>query len=234
MPLFKKLFGGKDTPKKELTAHEAYALAREELTLKYPTEASSASLCCLYTSVNEADMEIQPDGTCRGWHVDFFLPASRNLCLVRVTKGKANVKEVSWEHTQKKPVEYIYAIYGIGAGEAVSSEPLKIPDGWLDSPALMESIRKAMEKYHDPKRELVPLALVLPAERLRYLQEVKAREVLSFPPTPTYCFAAICGGEDLYDEDSYLFYIESATGRVIKEHVFRFPNLFFFGTSVDW
>lgn len=234
MALLKKLFGGKDAPKKELTAHEAYALAREELTAKHPAEAEGAYLCCFYTSVNEAEMEIQQDGTCRGWHFDFFLPTSRKLCLVRVINRKTSIKEISWERTHKKPVEYIYAMYGMGAGEAVSSEPYKIPDGWFDSPAIIESIQKAMEKYQDPKRELVPLALVLPAENLRYLQEEKARDALSFPPPPTYCFAAICGGEDVYEEDSYLFYIESASGRIIKEHAFRIPNIFYFGTSADW
>ena len=226
--MLKKLFGGKDAPKKEVTAREAYALAREELISKYPTEADGAYLCCLYTSVEEAGMEVRADGTCRGWHLDFFLPTSRTLCLVRVLKGKASVKELPWEKTQKKPVEYIFAVYGIGAGEAALSEPGKIPEGWLDTPEIIAPIQKALTEG------TVPIALVLPAEHLRYLQEEKAKDALAFPPPPAQCYAAICSGEDAYEEDSHLFYIEAAGGRVVKEHTFRFPNLFFFGTSVNW
>ena len=177
MAILKKLFGDKDAPKKELTAHEAYALAREELQARYPAESENAFLCCLYTSVEEAGMEIRPDGTCRGWNFDFFLPSSRRLCLVRVTNRKARGKEMMWEKTQKKPVEYIYAMYGMDAGEAAASEPYKIPEGWLDSTEIIAAIQQALEPHNDPKRELVPLALVLPSEHLRYLQEEKGCRV---------------------------------------------------------
>jgi hypothetical protein len=118
----------------------------------------------------------------------------------------------------------------------------------------MTSVQQALEKHitgtvpdlrarsaveSGLSHQLAPLALVLPAGLLRYLQEEKAREVLAlpsppFPPSPSFCFAAICGGEDAYEEDSYLFYIESVSGKVVKEHVFRFPDLFYFGTSADW
>jgi hypothetical protein len=155
---------------------------------------------------------------------------------VRIKGAKASIKERLWEDTQKKPVEYLYATYGMGAGEAISSEPYRIPEGWLDSPTVMASIHQALEVQAGPanRAHLVPLALCLPAEHLRYLQEEKARDALSFPPPPTYCYAAICTGEDLYEEDCHLLYIESASGRVVKEHVFRFPDLFYFGTEADW
>jgi hypothetical protein len=69
---------------------------------------------------------------------------------------------------------------------------------------------------------------------LRYLQESKARGVLRFPPPQRDCFGAICGTEELYDEDSYLLYVRAVTGKVVEKHSFRFPNLFYFGTSRNW
>ena len=234
MPFLRKLFGRGSGQKKDLTAKEGYSLALEALRETHPTEAEGARLCCIYTAVVDSDMLLDKDGTCRGWHFDFFLPASQKLFLVRVKNGKTRAREISWQKTAKAPVEYVYAMYG--AESSASPEPPRLPDDWLDSPAIVESIHEALDPHRNPKsvEELMPVALCLPADRLRYLQEEKVRKELSFPPAPRYCFAAICTTDDMYDEDCVLLYIEAATGTIAGKHVFRFPNMFYFGSSFNW
>jgi hypothetical protein len=236
MPLLRKLFGGESGQKKDLTAKEGYALALGALREAYPEEAEGARLCCIYTSVVDSDMLLERDGACKGWHFDFFLPASQNLILVRVKNGKTRAKEISWQKTAKAPIEYVYAMYGAESESGAHSEPARLPDDWLDSPALVESIHKALDPHRNPKsvEELAPVALCLPAESLRYLQEEKVQEELSFPSAPQDCFAAICTSDEMYDEDCVLLYLEAATGAIAGEHIFRFPNMFYFGTSFNW
>ena len=81
---------------------------------------------------------------------------------------------------------------------------------------------------------LEPITLCFPAEYLRYLQEEWVREKLRFPPPPRDCVAAIYCTWELYDEDCYVLYAEAETGKVLEKHTFRFPNLFTFGSDVDW
>ncbi len=235
MALLKKMFGGGAGQKKDLTAREGYALALESLKAAHPAEADGAYPCCIYTSAADANVEFQGDGTCRGWHVDFFLPASRTLYLARVQNGKVRSKERAWDKTEKAPVEYVYALYGMQSERGIL-EPPRIADDWLDSPALAEAIQKTLEPHRQTPRgdELAAVTLFQPAEHLRYLKEEKAEEALSLPPAPSGCFAALCTTEDPYEQDSHLLYIGATTADVQATHVFRFPNLFYFGTSRDW
>jgi hypothetical protein len=234
MSSLKKLFGGGSGGKKDLTSREGHALALEALKEAHPEEAEGARLCCIYTSVVDSDFMLERDGTCKGWHFDFLLPASQKLVLVRVKNGKARPKEIAWEKTAKKPVEYVYTMYGAEPG--VSHEPPRLPTDWLDSPALIESIHSALDPHRNPKsvEELAPVGVCLPAESLRYLQNEKVQNELAFPPAPPDCFAAICTSDEMYDEDCVLLYIEAATGKIAGKHVFRFPSMFYFGSSFNW
>jgi hypothetical protein len=235
MPLFKNLFGKGSGGKKQLTAREAYSVALECLRDAHPAEADNACLCCLYTSVFDSNAVIQDDGTCEAWHFDFFLTGVRRLYLVRLQKGKTRTAEIPWEQTEKRPIEYVVATYGMHAEESPRLEPPRIPENWLDSPALMAAIGDAVKPYRSHRYgDLAPVALCLPAQHLRYLKEEKARRELSFPPVPLDSFAAICAPEELYDENCCLVCLQAATGQVLQEHVFRFPNLFTFGSSIHW
>ncbi|GAB4342369.1 MAG: hypothetical protein Kow0099_19840 [Candidatus Abyssubacteria bacterium] len=235
MPLFKNLFGRGSADKSRVTAREGYSVALESLRQAHPAEADKAFLCCLYSSVFDSNVIIQDDGTCEAWHLDFFLTVSRHLYLVRLQKGKTRAKEVPWEQTGKRPVEYVAATYGMEAGEGTRLEPVPVPENWLDSPALITSIRDAVRPYESPRYgELSPVAVCLPAQHLRYLKEEKASRELSLPPAPPDCFAALCAPEELYEEDCCLVYVHAITGQILQEHVFRFPDLFNFGSSFHW
>lgn len=179
---------------------------------------------------------MRDDGTSRGWHFDFFLPNAATLYLVRVHNGKVKMKEVPWDRTLKKPVEYVFAYYGMGGEETRLLQPPRVTMEWLDSPALMESIDRELEPHRDPKSPvpLAPITMLLPAEHLRYVQDRATREKLGFPLPPQGCLAAICGTDDVSEDDCFLLYVEAATGKVAQKHVFRFPELFSFGFSADW
>ena len=236
MGLLNKLFAEGTGRNRDLTAREGYALALETLQTAYPMETDKAYLCCLYTSAADANVLLEKDGTCRGWHFDFFLPGSRTLYLVRLQNGKARGKDLQWEATRKRPVEYVYAMYGMQAEQGGPPEPARVVDDWIDSPAVTAAMRQALEPHITPEAsaELQPVTLCLPAERLRYLQEEETRALLSLPPAPRDSLAAIYTTEDPYEEDSYLLYVEATTGKMLEMHRFRFPNLFYFGTSRNW
>jgi hypothetical protein len=234
MGLLKRLFADGAGQKKNLTARAGYALALEALQATHPMEADRAYLCCVYTSAADANVVLEKDGTSRGWHFDFFLPASRTLYLVRVQNGKTRGKQMPWQKTQKSPVEYVYAMYGMAMEQVSLVEPPRIPDDWLDSPFVTAVLQEALEPHGGRAESLELATLCLPAEHLRYLQEDKVRNLLSLPPAPRDSFAAICSPEDPYAEDSYLLYIQATTGEVLETFVFRFPNLFYFGTSRNW
>lgn len=234
MSFLKKLLGS-GKPAHGLTAREAFSIASEDLTAAYPGESENAYLCCVYTSVHDSNAVVEIDGTCQAWHFDFFLPTSRALYLVRVQKGSARGKKIEWEKTGKAPIEYTFATYGMQSADRILSEPPPLPGDWFDSPAIVASICDTLWPGDPPEnRDVVPAALFLPAEYLRYLHEQKAREALSFPPAPPDSFAAICTTEELYDEDSYLLYIKANSSEILDTRVFRFPNLFYFGSSMHW
>ena len=236
MSFLKKMFGGGAEQKKDLSAREGYELALESVRAAHPEAADAAYLCCAYTSVHDSDAELREDGICRAWHFDFFLPASQTLCLVRVRNGKAKPVELSWNDTQKRPVEYVFAKYGMQPEQGPASEPARVPDKWLDSPAITSAALEATRPLYESNRiaDLLVVALCLPAECLRYLQEEKAKQQLDFPPAAENCFAAICSTDELYQEDSHLLYIDATTGSVVQHHPFRYPDLFYFGNSINW
>lgn len=236
MSLLKSLFGGKGGEKRDLTAREGYELAHETLKSAHPTEADNAYLCCMYTSVFDSNVEMKKDGTSRAWHFDFFLPQKGSVYLARVQKGKLQAKEVSWEKTGASPVEYIFAKYGAQSERGNRLEPPRLGADWQDSPAMAQAIYETLRPYSNAAKgaEFTPIAFCYPAEHLRYLQEEKPRKQLGFPPAPEGCFGVICSTDELYEEDSYLVYVQAATARALQAHVFRFPDLFSFGNSINW
>jgi len=236
MSLLKKMFGGGAGQKKGLSAREGYELALQTLSEAHPEAANTAYLCCLYTSLYDSDAELQEDGTCRGWHFDFFMPSSSTLYLTRVKNGKTRTRELPWDKTQKRRIEYVFATYGMQSDGGIVSEPERVQEDWLDSPTIAATALEAAKPLYNPEQidDPIIVALCLSAKCLRYLQEEKAMQQLGFPAAPENCFAAICSTDELYQEDSQLLYIEAGTGKIVQQYPFRYPDLFYFGDSRDW
>jgi hypothetical protein len=234
MAILETLFGkGK---KQGMTARQAHRLALEKLRTEHPAEAEQAVLSCLYTSVFDSNLSLDFKGLCRAWHVDFFLPVSRKLCLIRVHDEKTRSRDIAWEKTAKAPVEYVFAVYGMQTGPESRIEPPRVPDNWQDSPAVSAAVAATLQSQQEliHKGRLAPLALWLPAQHLRYLHEEKTKRELTFADAPADCFGVICAGEDLYEEDCYLLYLDALTTEIRDRRAFRFPSLFTFGSSMSW
>ncbi len=237
MGLFDSLFGGKKSQKpSQLTAREACDAAVQTLRETCPDEAGSAYLCCLYTSVHDCNAIVSYSGKCEGWHCDFYLPASKELFLVRIQQGKVKTARKPWQNTVKAPVEYIFALYGMIPELGSPMEPPRLPAQWEDSPRLADAIKRHLTAQAKPDSglEYEIIMLCMPAANLRDILAPDRREVLNFPLPPPNTMAVICASEELYEEDSVLIYLDATTAEVRRSHTYRYPNLFFFGTSVDW
>ncbi len=224
--------GAKSSYPKLLTSSQAVEAARAALVDKYPEHGETARMCCVYTSVLDCKTVVGEGGVSGGWHVDFYLPLQKRVVLVRVARGRAKIMEKDWEATRQSPVEYVFAGYGIG----LVPEPLELPASPADSPEIDRITLEALFPSVDPDLEeyYAPVMVCFPAHYLRYLQDEKTRAALGFPEPPSGSAAVICSSEDLYEEDSFLFYINPETGKILLSHTFRYPDLFTFGNSVDW
>jgi len=234
MGIFGKLLGGGSEMKRPLSAREALPLAEEALQSWSPVKASSAHLCCVYTSVEEANREILKDGRCRAWHFDFCLPNAQMFYLVRVVDGKAKGKERTF---LKRPVEYIYALYGSDDKEGQFAEPCLLPSDWADTPAVAEAALGVLG------REVSDAALLddygifcicLTAGYLRYLHPQAKPKLLQTPAPSDLCYAAMVSHVDIDTHDSFMVYVNAATGELVHAERFRFPALFNYGVSADW
>ena len=236
MAIFGKLFGSGAAHPRELTAREGYGLARQALEEAYPVEAGAGYLCCLYTSVFDSETTILEDGKCRAWHFDFFLPDLQRLFLVRIQQGKIKTREKAWEKTQKEPVQYVLALYGMTPQLATEEGPPRLPENWADTPGLCNRLKQALEPYNSAQHgaQYAPVALCMPAEYLVDLQSEERQRRLLFPAPGRGSMAALCTTDELYEEDCFLFYLDASTGEIQQTHAFRYPSLWTFGVSVDW
>ena len=227
-----KLLGGGADSKRSLSAREALPLAQDALAAWSPVQAANAQLCCVYTSPEEANRELQWDGLCRGWHVDFYLPGSQTFYLVRVLDGKAK----GWERKNTgKPVEYIYALYG-GSGFA---NPVSFPEGWVDSTTMAQQARAALEQH---MQDLAPedladfhlLTLVYLAPYLRYLHPEWTPRLLQEPAPEAPCCAMIAAHVDADCHDALAVYVDVLQGETLACERFRFKAYSMVGSSFDW
>ncbi len=229
--ILKKDKGSRTAYPKLLTSAEACRIAKSILEEKYPGE--EARLCCVYTSAMDCGTVLGEEGVSGGWHVDFYLPESKKAVLVRLARGRARISEKPWEITRKSPVEYVFALYG---ADPDSPEPPALPGSLINSPDIFRITREALSGAVDPELEeyYSPVMVCFPAVYIRYLQDEKSRAALKFPAAPDNAAAVICSSDELYEEDSYLFYIGAESGEILGRHAFRYPNLFYFGNSADW
>lgn len=237
MSVFGKLFGsGSRAGQMEPTAREGYEIAQKVLMEAYPAESGNGYLCCLYTCVFDSDITPSNDGRCGAWHFDFFLPDLKMLFLVRIQKGKIKTRERAWDKTCKAPVQYAFAIYGMTPQSGMPQEPFRLRGDWADSTLIHDNLKKALEPHYSPDHveEYAPILLCMPGEYLIDLQSDERRNLLQFPSPGRQSIAALCTTDELSDEDCFLFYLDAATGKIEQTHVFRYPDYFNFGTSVDW
>ncbi len=220
-----------------LTLREAWNAAIDLLRTHEAHEAERARLFCLYTSVMDANEIMDRDGRCAAWHVDFFLPRSSNLFLVRFEKGRLRHRVKPWGGGKGTAVEYVFALHGVPGDPRQEAGPAALPEDWADSPEIARALHEFLDPFQRPDHgePYAPMALCLPGNGLRYLQEEKTRERLRLPPPPDRtCITALCATDELYEEDVFLIYLDGSTGNILASHPFRFPDLFFFGNSVDW
>ena len=238
MSIFGKLFGSSATAAnpRELTAREGYEIARQKLMEAYPAEAGTGYLCCLYTSVYDSDIIISDEGKCQAWHFDFYLPSLKMLFLVRIQKGKIKTRERAWDKTKRAPVQYVSARYGMDLQLGMREEPLRLRENWSDTPRICNNLKKALEPHYSPEHgeDYAPITLCMPAEYLIDLQSEERLRSLHFPSPGQNSIAALCTTDELYEEECFLFYLDASTGEIQQTHIFRYPNLWNFGASMDW
>ena len=231
-----KLFGRSGEGKQPRSAREAFPLAQDALTSWSAVDAPSAQLCCVYSSVMDADRELGKDGRSRAWHFDFHLEKSQSFYLVRVVDGKAKGRE---RRASKNPVEYIYALYGSTDKARKFAEPVMVPHDWVDTTAVAETAYAAFE------RELADLdpgilydyglvCICLAASYVRYLHPEWEPTLLHKPVPSELCYAALIAHADIDQHDSLMVYVNAATGEEAGAERFRFPEFGFMGTSADW
>ena len=238
MSIFGKLFGSGATAvnPRELTAREGYEIAKQTLMEAYPAEAGTGYLCCLYTSVFESEFMLSDEGKCQAWHFDFFLPDLKRVFLVRIQKGKVKTRERAWDKTQKAPVQYDFALYGMTPELGMREEPLRLRENWADTPQICNSLKRALEPHYSPEHgeEYTPVTLCLPAEYLIDLQSDERLKLFHFPFPGQNSIVALCTTDEVCEEDCFLFYIDVSTGEIQQTHIFRYPNLWNEGASIDW
>jgi hypothetical protein len=236
MTFLQKLFGSSSADKQPRTAREAFAFARETFENRTTTAAASGRLCCIYTSLEEAQTEIRADGRCRGWHFDFWLPVSQSFYMLRITDGKAR----GWERKSgRHPVEYIYAVYGDGDKSGLAKEPDPLPENWVDTTVAAATAQDIFQRHMvdiDPadRADYGIMALVYPAACLRYLHPEWTPRLLSRSAPDMPCWAVLMSHIDVDCHDSLLIYVNAVSGAAAGQERFRFPPYMTMGVSADW
>jgi len=230
---------GSTQGKGPFSAREALTAAEGAINEKHPEDAQVARVCCLYTASLDSEAPIQSDGRCKAWHVDFYSPASRSLFLVRIHKGKTHVRARSWDRTGSRPVAYFFMGYGEGVTGNVLVEPIPVGEGWVDSLTLAREVDTwSRSRMSEDERtgEMYGLScLGFPAQYLAYLHRPDLRALFPFPDPPSEpAWFVFYSPVDLEDRDSFLLYLDAATGRITHSAVFRFPAYFNYGSSADW
>lgn len=239
MVAFGILGSGRKKAGKIVSAKEAVEQARDAIVERVPEDAAVAKVCCIYTSSLDSNIDIQTDGRCQAWHIDFYSPASGKVYLVRVAKGKTYIRERLWSETERKPVEYVFAIYGKTLTGSEQAEPIMARDNWVDSPDVAVQVDEWVQgqiSRSEQEGEMYGLmCLCLPARCLRYLYNEKARNKLHIPYPPSEpAWAGLYTPMDIEDKDSFLLYLSAEGGKVLQYARFRFPPFFNYGTSGDW
>lgn len=208
-----------------LSAHEAAALARDALMHGQPQTAPPA-LFCVYAAPDDSNRALERDGRSGAWHVDFFDEREGVRRLVRVLDGRTKVRTMRHD---RRPTEYVYA--------CAAPEACAVPDGWVDSPvAAAEAGRSLAHALRDVPKETLDdylmLAVMLPAQALRYVQE---NQPVSLPPPPeSPCYAILWGHIDVEDHDALAVYIDAVRGEEVACARFRFRPYVMPGMSRDW
>lgn len=231
-----KLFGGSPDKKQPKSAREALPSAVEALNDWLAVKASSAQLCCVYSSGEDANRELRKDGRCRGWHFDFHHPQSQSFYLVRVLDGKAK----GWERTATSdPIEYIYTLYGAIDRGKWQTPPVVLGDDWVDSTDAATVAFSALEREMadvDPGilGDYFLLSVFLPASYTRYLNPDWEPKLLQQPAPEDLCYAAIVAHIDVDTHDALIVYVNAKTGQETAAERFRFPPYTSMGSNADW
>jgi len=237
MGLLGKLFGGSAERKQAVSAREALPMAEEAMRGWSAAQAGEAQLCCVYTSVEDANRDVSRDGRCRAWHLDFWFPKTRTFYLVRVTDGRAK----GWERPLgRSPVEYVYALYGNEDAANPYVEPVAAPADWADTPTVAQAAWEVFTATVG--KELAPAVLedyglrcmCLNAAYLRYRHPSVQPQLLTCALPETPCYAVLITHIDIEDNDSVMVYVDATTGDVAAAERFRFPAYFNYGNSCDW
>jgi hypothetical protein len=218
---------GQRAAKGPITAREAVHLARSALRERSP-EAFDPVLCNVYTAPEDSTRELCRDGRCRSWHVDFYEARQAVHHLVRVVDEKARVRVRPRKAT---PVEYVFALY-----DGADSAP-ELEGEWVDSTiaaavALAALERELIEEPQEILDDYFLLALMLPAQHLRYLQEGQA--VTLSPPPDGLHYAVLLGHVDVEDHPVLAVYVDANRGEECHCEHFHFPALTMVGVSRDW
>jgi hypothetical protein len=236
MGFLRGIFGGSSGSKEARSAREAFPLAEEALEAWSATRASGAQLCCIYSSGEDSNRELQLDGRSRSWHFDYYLPASQSFFLVRVTDGKVK----AWERKlQDRPVEYIYALYGSGDAARGFCDPLALPSDWVDTTAVAQTASAALYREMADVdaadlKDFMLLSMFFHGSYLRYTHLEWKPKFLEKPTPEAPCCAAILSHIDADAHDSLVVYADAMTGGELACERFRFPEYVILGNSADW
>lgn len=135
------------TPR-ELTAREAFEVA--EGRRRRWAESEFARLCCVYAGPLEGeDPSVGPlslQGKSRLWHFDYYAAEAERFLRVQVYDGESRGEEIriragGLDYPQ---MTFPLAAYGYCEDRDRKATPATLPEDWVDSPRLMESLHTVL------------------------------------------------------------------------------------------